>query len=66
MLNDVACSSEKVGGADFNFSRASLFNRRIDDCQLMDLGFNGTPFTWKGKRRGGMYCSRKVGPGSKF
>ena len=51
-LNNVATSSEKLGGADFIFHRASTFSRRIEDCQLMDLGFKGTLFTWMGKRRG--------------
>lgn len=52
-FNDLASPSEKVGGTDFSYHKSYVFNQRINACNLMDLGFKGSPFTWKGKRRGG-------------
>ena len=45
--------SEKVDGADFSYHKSYVLNQRINACNLMDLGFKCTNFTWKGKRRGG-------------
>lgn len=52
-LNDVAYSSEKAGGAPFNYHRAIVFNNRVKSCNLIDLGFTGSLFTWVGRRHGG-------------
>lgn len=51
-LNDILDTSEKFGGAPFNLYRSGLFQQRINDCHLMDLGFSGPPFTWLGAGRG--------------
>ncbi|KAI9074143.1 hypothetical protein K1719_043914 [Acacia pycnantha] len=37
-FNDVAVSSERVGGLGGNATRMSLFADRIDQCQLVDIG----------------------------
>ncbi|KAI9111869.1 hypothetical protein K1719_017559 [Acacia pycnantha] len=47
-FNDVAVSSERVGGLGGNATRMSLFADRIDQCQLVDIGAVGPVFTWKG------------------
>lgn len=49
-LNDIRVASEKFGGAPLNMYRTDFFNNRFDACQLIDLGFSGTPFTWVGTR----------------
>lgn len=59
-LNDIAPSSKKIGGVAFDFRRASLFNRRINQCSLIDMGFNGPPFTWRGTRRGGVIVQERL------
>ena len=34
------------------------FREVLDECGLMDLGFRGEKFTWKGKRSGGLVLER--------
>ena len=34
------------------------FRNVVDECGLMDLGFVGDKFTWKGKRAGGLVLER--------
>ena len=36
----------------------SAFRDALDECDLMDLGFVGDKFTWKGKRAGGLVLER--------
>ncbi|PKI41703.1 hypothetical protein CRG98_037905 [Punica granatum] len=38
---------EKAGGAPFNPSEALGFRHTLDACNLIDLGSNGPPFTWR-------------------
>ena len=59
-LNDIAMASEKFGGAPLNLSRADLFNKRIHDCQLLDLGYHGPLFTWLGNGRGGNILKERL------
>ena len=59
-LNDTATSSEKMGGDAFDYRRAALFNPRINDCNLIDLGFKGQPFTWRGKCRGSCIVQERL------
>uniref|UniRef100_A0A803MZ27 Uncharacterized protein n=1 Tax=Chenopodium quinoa TaxID=63459 RepID=A0A803MZ27_CHEQI len=40
------------GGANFNFSEASILRQAIDSCRLEDLGFVGHQFTWNNNRGG--------------
>lgn len=35
-----------MGGAQFVSSSSNAFNSCIDDCNLIDLGFSGSMFTW--------------------
>ncbi|KAM7524702.1 hypothetical protein LguiA_014604 [Lonicera macranthoides] len=53
-MNDMASPSEKWGGGKFIHHRATIFNKRVNDCRLMDLGFKGPSYTWLGKRHGGL------------
>lgn len=55
-FNDITSPSEKVGGRSCNLNRISWFQDRIDDCKLLDLGFLGPKFTWKGPQLHG--CTR--------
>lgn len=51
-FNDSLSSEEKRGGlrrAMWSFSR---FQWLLDDCDLVDLGFRGYPFTWRNNRSG--------------
>lgn len=55
----MSSSSEKVGGGQFNFHRASIFHENINACSLIYLGWNGTPFTWVGKRKRGVLVKER-------
>lgn len=52
-LNYIAHNSENVGGAPFNFHRVTIFNQRVNSSNLMNMGFQGSPYTWASRRRGG-------------
>ena len=59
-FNDVSTSAEKFGGSAFNCHRAKIFNDNIHACNLHDLGWNGNPFTWVGKRRNGLLVREQL------
>ncbi|XP_031372557.1 uncharacterized protein LOC116187768 [Punica granatum] len=45
-FNEAATSWEKLGGSAASAKHMSLFNRMLDECALLDLGFTGPRFTW--------------------
>ncbi|XP_016182610.1 uncharacterized protein LOC107624669 [Arachis ipaensis] len=47
-FNDISNISEKKGGAPPNLARIRCFRDCMDSCGFMDLGFQGTRFTWRG------------------
>lgn len=49
-LNDIISSNEKMGGNTRNPSQLMLGRNTLDNCSLIDLGFEGHPFTWTNKR----------------
>lgn len=52
-FNEVLHSREKRGGAEVNFRSMANFNQVIRDCNLVDIGTQGTFFTWeRGKEVG--------------
>ena len=44
--------SEKLGGGSKDKKLMAGFREALDDCELEDLGFGGSPFTWCNKRDG--------------
>lgn len=50
-FNNMVNSTEKFGKGDFDYHQAKLFVKNIHACGLVDLGWNGNPFTWLGKRK---------------
>lgn len=45
-FNSITMKEEKKGGKPFNLRKNIPFISCIDDCMLMDVGFNGNNFTW--------------------
>ncbi|KAI0494122.1 hypothetical protein KFK09_024253 [Dendrobium nobile] len=45
-FNIISNASERRGGALPNANAMEDFNTMINDCQLNDIGFFGSPFTW--------------------
>lgn len=51
-FNDILSNEEKSGGNIRSFTQLSLSRNAVEDCNLLDLGFNGYPFTWSNDRQG--------------
>ncbi|CAM8905994.1 unnamed protein product [Rhodiola kirilowii] len=51
-FNEVVCSSEVQGGRGRQNWQMENFRRVLDDCDLVDLGFVGYPFTYSNRRKG--------------
>ncbi|XP_061354894.1 uncharacterized protein LOC133299452 [Gastrolobium bilobum] len=49
-FNEIAAASEKKGGSPPNYTKCQFFKEILDDCQLEDLGFTGSKFTWQGPK----------------
>ncbi|GER38247.1 serine-aspartate repeat-containing protein E [Striga asiatica] len=53
-------STEKLGGSGLAVNRCLRFNRMIDQCGLIDLGYKGPTFTWQGTCRGGVRIKERL------
>lgn len=51
-FNDIIDLREKLGGRERNQSMMIEFRVSVNDCNLVDLGCRGYPFTWSNKRFG--------------
>lgn len=49
-FNDISSSSEKQGGKSPSLAKCLNFTNNISNCNLLDLGFKGSPFTWSNNR----------------
>jgi hypothetical protein len=49
-FNEIANSSEKVGGNPKSFQSMQNFNSFINQNHLLDLGYTGSPYTWMNKQ----------------
>jgi hypothetical protein len=47
-FNDISSEDEKKGGAAVSLRKCNTFKKRIEDCNLMDLGSVGSKYTWRG------------------
>lgn len=48
-FNDILTASEKCGGNSLNNTRSDLMLKCFNYCQLVDLGFRGSRYTWTNK-----------------
>ncbi|KAA3490759.1 BEACH domain-containing lvsC [Gossypium australe] len=46
-FNEILYSSEKRGGQPREKRKMAAFREVLDECQLVDMGFQGTWFTWE-------------------
>ncbi|KAF9591254.1 hypothetical protein IFM89_003205 [Coptis chinensis] len=51
-FNEITCPEEKYGGKLFNYSKVRIFLDMIDECELFDLGFVGSIYTWTNRQNG--------------
>jgi hypothetical protein len=50
-FNEITAVNEKYGGASRSNIQMEEFNLALEDCNLHDMGFSGSRFTWSNKRR---------------
>jgi len=61
-FNDILIPSEQKGGS-FSQASAEKFADMIENCNLLDLDFFGSKFTWQSRCRGGLLVSRRLDRG---
>ena len=52
-FNEIIKQSEKLGGRLRPYAQMQIFRDALDECELMDLGFKGFPYTWSKHYRNG-------------
>ena len=57
-FNEILTSNEKFSASPASQRRISCFQNCLDNCNLLDLGFNGPRFTWTNKRQDGLVMKR--------
>lgn len=49
-FNEILDQNEKVGGLLRNTTQMENFRRVLHECDLGDMGYSGSKFTWSNKR----------------
>ena len=49
-FNEPLLSEDKFGGRSVSVNRSLLFKECLDRCNMMDIGFAGSRFTWTNRR----------------
>ncbi|CAN6543682.1 unnamed protein product [Malus baccata var. baccata] len=57
-FNEFLWDHEKVGGAEVRYNRPRYLEEFMNKGEIMDLGFNGQKFTWRGTRNGQLVEAR--------
>jgi hypothetical protein len=47
-FNDIISLHEKKGGVPASIRKCTKFKERVDACHLIDIGFVGAKYTWRG------------------
>ncbi|XP_019251154.1 PREDICTED: uncharacterized protein LOC109230077 [Nicotiana attenuata] len=55
-FNEVLKARDKFGGNPIKPNRSNLFWNCVNSCQLVDLGFKGSKYTWSNKRYKNRSC----------
>ncbi|KAF7835740.1 ribonuclease H [Senna tora] len=58
-FNEILLPSE-VSGGSFYARRADNFSKVLEDCELMDLGAKGSPFTWRRNTRSNTKVAKRL------
>lgn len=62
-FNDIMLETEKQGGCEQPRRLSEGFTAAINDCQLLDLGFNGSMFTWERSRGSDRWVQERLDRG---
>ncbi|KAM1813664.1 hypothetical protein ACFX11_027427 [Malus domestica] len=57
-FNEVLWDHEKAGGASFRYNSPRYLEEFMNKAEIMDLGFNGQNYTWRGIRNGQLVEAR--------
>ena len=49
-FNEPLADEDKFGGRPVSINRSLLFKECLDKCNMVDMGFNGSKFTWTNRR----------------
>ena len=49
-FNEPIVSDDKLGGRPVSISRSLILKDCLDKCNMIDLGFSGSWFTWTNRR----------------
>lgn len=53
-FNEFIWDHKKAGGAEVRYNRPRYLEKFMSKTEIMDVGFNGPKFTWRGMRNGQM------------
>ncbi|KAH9764852.1 hypothetical protein KPL70_001671 [Citrus sinensis] len=59
-FNEILHPNEKLGGNDRNVNMISEFREALCECNLIDLGCKGYPFTWSNGRFGQHFVEERL------
>jgi len=59
-FNEIFSLSEKSSSTPPPRSQMLAFHRALEDCQLFNLGFRGSKYTWCNERSGGKYNKERL------
>ncbi|GLT53633.1 hypothetical protein SLA2020_268910 [Shorea laevis] len=59
-FNEIVDQSEKVGGASRSEHQMELFHSTLDGCNLCDLGYQGSKFTWNNYRDAAHFTKERL------
>ena len=48
-FNEIVRGAKKKGGSNRSHAQMQWFREAIDECGFIDMGYKGSPFTWKKK-----------------
>ncbi|XP_050145591.1 uncharacterized protein LOC126621231 [Malus sylvestris] len=57
-FNEFLWDHEKSGGAEVRYNRTRYLEEFMSKLEILDLGYNGLKFTWRGKRNGQLVEAR--------
>ena len=57
-FDEILKSHEKLGGVPRRESEMRAFQNMVDECELVDLGYTGLKFMWRGTRPCGFVLER--------
>lgn len=59
-FNEILSNEEKFGAASKSFSQMERFREALEDCELSNLGYKGSKYTWSNKREGSGFTKEMI------